>query len=283
MADKTVLVTGAGTGFGNEVALRLAERGLDVIAGVEIFPQVWQLEQQAEQRGVQLRPEKLDVTHPGDRRKAAQWDVDVLLNNAGVAEGGAVVDIPGANLRHQFEVNVIGPILLTQAIAKKMAARRSGKIVFMSSTSGLIIDPFGGAYAASKFALEALAETLFQELAEFNVEVATVNPGSFLTGFNDRMLDTWQSWEDDPATRFFDYTQLSFASKQHDPEPVYRTAVGVVTGEIDGYRNVVPESDIDDVRAQRAQVWDRKVSDGRGERLDAVQAAYDLEPETRAP
>ncbi|OBJ73823.1 SDR family oxidoreductase [Mycobacterium sp. 1274756.6] len=283
MADKTVLVTGAGTGFGNEVALRLAERGLDVIAGVEIYPQVWQLEQQAEQRGVQLRPEKLDVTHPGDRRKAAQWDVDVLVNNAGVAEGGAMVDIPAANLRHQFEVNVIGPVLLTQAIAKKMAARRSGKIVFMSSTSGMIIDPFGGAYAASKFAIEAIAETMHQELAEFNVEVATVNPGSFLTGFNDRMLDTWQSWEDDPATRLFDYSQLAFASKQHDPEPVYRTTVAVVTGESDKYRNVVPESDIDDVRQQRAAVWDRKVTDGRGERLETVQAAYDLEPETRAP
>lgn len=86
----TVLITGAGTGFGHEVSLRMAEKGFDVIAGVEITAQVFTLSQEAKKRGVSLRVEKLDVTCDGDRQKAADWDVDILLNNAGISEGGSV-------------------------------------------------------------------------------------------------------------------------------------------------------------------------------------------------
>ncbi|MGC5249140.1 SDR family oxidoreductase [Gordonia sp. DT219] len=280
MAETKVLVTGAGTGFGNEIAFRLAERGLDVIAGVEIYAQVWALEQEAARRGVTVRVEKLDVTDPGDRKKASGWDVDVLLNNAGVAEGGSMADIPGDNLRRQFEVNVVGPVLLTQGIAKKMAQRRSGKIIFMSSIAGLTADPFAGAYSASKHAIEAVAESLFQELAEYGIEVATINPGPFLTGFNDRMLETWKSWNDDPGARLFDYSEIAFPHEQYDPEPVYETAVRVVTGETDAYRNVVPTEIVDDLRGQVDAPWDRKSTDGRGQRSELVATAYKMQPET---
>ncbi len=85
-----------------------------------------------------------------DRRRAQEWDVDVLLNNAGISEGGSMVDIPEVNLRRQLEVNVIGPVMLTQGIAQKMVAKQKGKIVFMSSVAGLNVDPFSGAYSASK-------------------------------------------------------------------------------------------------------------------------------------
>jgi NAD(P)-dependent dehydrogenase (short-subunit alcohol dehydrogenase family) len=279
----TALITGAGTGFGRDTAFRLAERtDFDVIAGVEIYAQVWELEQEANRRGVNLRVEKLDVTDPGDRDKAAEWEVDVLLNNAGVSEGGAMADIPGANLRRQFEVNVIGPLLLTQGIAKRMVANRRGRIVFMSSIAGLITDPFGGAYAASKHAVEAVADAMRQELAEFGIEVATVNPGPYLTGFNDRLLDTWQSWDDDPQRRLFDYEQLAFPHEQYDPAPVADVAVGVLTGEIDTYRNVVPSEMVGGLREQLDSVWKRRTTDGVGERSPMVQKAYELSPETPA-
>src|SRR5262245_18390518 len=117
---KKVLITGAGTGFGHEAAMRLAEKGFDVIAGVEIWAQIQTVKRQAKARGVTLTVEKLDVTSDGDRRKALAGDVEILVNNAGVLEGGSVLDIPEANMRHQFEVNVIGPMLLTQGIAKQM-------------------------------------------------------------------------------------------------------------------------------------------------------------------
>ncbi|MCC3314888.1 SDR family oxidoreductase [Nocardia africana] len=279
----TALITGAGTGFGRDTAFRLAERtDFDVIAGVEIYAQVWELEQEAARRGVRLRVEKLDVTHPGDRDKAAGWEVDVLLNNAGVSEGGAMVDIPGANLRRQFEVNVIGPLLLTQGIAKRMVANRRGRIVFMSSIAGLITDPFGGAYAASKHAVEAVADAMRQELAEFGIEVATINPGPYLTGFNDRLLDTWQSWDDDPERRLFDYRRVAFPHEQFDPAPVADVAVGVLTGEIDTYRNVVPGEMVGGLREQLDSVWKRRAADGVGERSPMVDKAYELSPETPA-
>ena len=83
----TVLITGAGSGLNNGAAFELAKRGCDVIACVEIYPQVRSLELQAKERGVKLRIEKLDVTQEGDRRRAMQWDIDVLLNGAGIIEG----------------------------------------------------------------------------------------------------------------------------------------------------------------------------------------------------
>ncbi|MGI4985396.1 MAG: SDR family oxidoreductase [Janthinobacterium lividum] len=276
----TVLLTGAGTGFGNEVALRLAAQGLDVIAGVEIAAQVQAVKEQAKARGVKLRVEKLDVTHEGDRRKACAWDIDVLLNNAGISEGGSMVDIPAENLRRQFEVNVIGPALLTQGIAKKMVARKKGKIVFMSSVAGLTVDPFSGAYSASKHAVEAMAEALRKELQEFGIEVATVNPGPFLTGFNDRMFETWKTWEDDASTRLFDYERLAFPHEQYDSEPVFATTIGVITGEISTYRNVEPKEIIVQQREQLNAAWNLTVDQDLGKRFELVQKAYDIAPET---
>lgn len=110
---RKVLITGAGSGFGHEVAMRLAEKGYDVIAAVEIYSQVQTLKRQAAERGVSLQVEKLDVTNDGDRRKALTWNVEILVNNAGVGEGGSTVDIPAFNIRYEFEVNVTGPLLLT--------------------------------------------------------------------------------------------------------------------------------------------------------------------------
>jgi NAD(P)-dependent dehydrogenase (short-subunit alcohol dehydrogenase family) len=178
---KKVLITGAGTGFGQEVAMRLAEKGFDVVAAVEIYGQVQTLKRQAATRGADLQVVKLDVTDYGDRRKALDWGIEILVNNAGVGEGGATVDIPAANIRRQFEVNVTGPLLLTQGIAKQMAKRGEGRIVWVSSREGLNVNPFTGIYSASKHALEAIAESMKDELQEFGVEVATINPGPFLT------------------------------------------------------------------------------------------------------
>src|ERR1700751_3609383 len=140
--------------------MRMAEKGFDVIAAVEIWGQVQTLKRQAAARGVNLRVEKLDVTDAGDRKKALAWNVEILVNKAGVLEGGSVVDIPAANMRREFEVNVIGPLLLTQGIAKQMAGRRRGRIVWVSSREGLNVNPFTGIYSASKHAVEAIAETM---------------------------------------------------------------------------------------------------------------------------
>ncbi len=279
---KTVLITGAGTGFGNEAAMRLAEKGFEVIAAVQVYAQVEALERQARDRGVALRVEKLDVTDNGDRRKALRWNVEILVNNAGVLEGGSVLDIPGSNMRNEFEVNVVGPLLLTQGIAKQMVKRGKGRIVWVSSREGLNVNPFTGIYSASKHAIEAIAQTMSLELQEFGIEVATVNPGPFLTGFNDRGFDTWQSWEDDASARLFDYSKLAFPRAQFDPEPVYATLTAVAAGEVDSFRNLEPKSMIEETKKNIESAWTKKTRDGLGERPATIQKCYEMKPETLA-
>ena len=277
---KKVLITGAGSGFGHEVAMRLAEKGFDVIAAVQIWAQVQSLKQQAAERGVQLRVEKLDVTDEGDRRKALAWDIEILVNNAGAGEGGSTLDIPALNVRREFETNVIAPLLLTQGIAKQMVKRGEGRIVWVSSREGLNVNPFTGIYSASKHAVEAIAETMSLELQEFGVEVATVNPGPFLTGFNDRMFQTWQSWEDDPSQRLFDYSELAFPRAQFDPEAVYATMTAVAAGEVDTYRNLEPKAMIEETKSLQEVPWDKKIKDGLGTRPASLQNSYQMKPET---
>jgi NAD(P)-dependent dehydrogenase (short-subunit alcohol dehydrogenase family) len=277
---KKVLITGSGTGFGHEVAMRMAEKGFDVVAAVEIYAQVQTLKREAAARGVSLQVEKLDVTNDGDRRKALAWNVEILVNNAGVLEGGSVMDIPALNIRREFEVNVVGPLLLTQGIAKQMVKRGQGRIVWVSSREGLNVNPFTGIYSASKHAVEAIAETMSLELQEFGIEVATINPGPFLTGFNDRGFQTWQSWEDDASERLFDYSKLAFPRAQFDPEPVYATMTAVAAGEIDTYRNLEPKSMLAETKSNIEAPWNKKVKEGLGSRPASLQKSYEMKPET---
>ncbi len=191
-----------------------------------------------------------------------------------------MVDIPEYRLREQFEVNVFGTILLTQKFAKQFVERKSGKIIFISSVAGLTTDPFTGAYSASKHAIEAFAEALNKELHEYNVKIATVNPGPILTGFNDRMFETWKHWyPEDQANTVFNYSQLAFPHKQYDPEQVSDIIVKVVTEEQKTYRNLAPKEIEADAKKQMAEKWDRLIhTDAKRDPL--VEDAYTLEPET---
>lgn len=279
---QTVLITGAGTGFGKNIAFALAEKGNPVIATVEVMSQVSALEQEARERGVKMQIEKLDVTNPKDREKAWSWDIDVLVNNAAVKEGGSLVDIPEANLRHQFEANVFGPILLTKGFARKMVDRKHGRIVFVSSVSGITTNPLSGPYSGSKHTVEAFAMALSKELQEFNVEVSTINPGPYLTGFNDREFETWKNWEIDLDDTVFDYRKTAFPSEQFDPEEVTEPAIKVILGETDQYRNVIPEKMVSQLQETQSAVWDKKTIEGLGKRHESVQKSYDIEPGTPA-
>ena len=126
-------------------------------------------------------------------------------------------------------------------------------------------------YAASKHAVEAIAESMKDELQEFGVEVATMNPGPFLTGFNDRIFNTWESWEDDPQQRLFDYSKLAFPRAQFNPEPVYATLTALAAGEIDSYRNLEPTSMIEETKSLIEAPWDKKTTDGLGTRNQGIQ------------
>jgi len=276
----TIMITGAGSGLNKGAAIELARRGQDVIACVENYAQHRALEVEARDLGLKLRIEKLDVTHEGDRKRALIWNVDVLVNGAGIIEGGALIDIPAENVERQFAVNVFGPLQLTQGIARHMVARRDGRIIFLSSVVGILFGPFVGAYAASKHAIEAIATTMAMELQEFGVRVATINPGPYLTGFNDAGFLAPLVWSDDPNESDFDYGKLAFPFEQIEPETVFGAIADVIEGKSDLFRNVVGPELSDGVRLASTDIWDRKIDEGLGTRSALVQQAYELRPET---
>ena len=114
--------------------------------------------------------------------------VDVLVNNAGRGHEGTVEEAALADLRAQFEVNVIGPLALIQAVLPSMRARRRGRIINITSMGGMLTVPGLGFYHASKYAMEGLSETLSKEVEGFGIRVTAVAPGSFRTGWAQRSV-----------------------------------------------------------------------------------------------
>jgi NAD(P)-dependent dehydrogenase (short-subunit alcohol dehydrogenase family) len=181
MERGTVVVTGASTGIGHAAALHLNELGFDVIAGVRKDEDAKRLEGQG------LRPVKLDVT---DEKSIASARKEIeeasggrlagLVNNAGVAISAPLELIPVDKLRQQIEVNLIGQVAVTQALLPLLRAAR-GRIVNVSSIGGKVALPMLGPYAASKFALEAVSDSLRRELRHLGVDVVVVEPGGIKT------------------------------------------------------------------------------------------------------
>ena len=134
--SKTILVTGAASGFGRGVAWGLARNGHKVIAGCQIWPQVCELRNAAKVDDVELHVIKLDVLNEIDRAKALGFEIDVLFNNAGIMESGPIVEIPMSVFRSVFETNVFAALELAQGFARVMVKRGSGRIVWTSSVAG---------------------------------------------------------------------------------------------------------------------------------------------------
>ncbi|MEU8900861.1 SDR family oxidoreductase [Nocardia sp. NPDC048505] len=172
---RAVLVTGAGRGIGAAVALRLAERGWRVYAGVR---KIADGEALAE-RHAGIVPVVLDITDAGQIAALDEIlpeELDAIVNNAGIVVDGPVETLTVPALREQFEVNVFGTLAVTQAVLPRLR-KSKGRIVFLSSLSGRISTPGTGAYNSSKFALEGLADALRIELRPWRIPVSLVEPG----------------------------------------------------------------------------------------------------------
>jgi NAD(P)-dependent dehydrogenase (short-subunit alcohol dehydrogenase family) len=180
-----VVVTGASSGIGRATALLLDERGYRVFAGVRKEADAKALAQGGSDR---LVPVTLDVTDEAQIEAARQQIADVvgddglagLVNNAGVVVSGPVEFMPLDELRNALEVNLIGQVAVTQAFIP-LIRRRGGTIVFIASIGGRVATPFTSAYNTSKFAIEALGESLRHELRPWGIEVVVVEPGSIDT------------------------------------------------------------------------------------------------------
>jgi NAD(P)-dependent dehydrogenase (short-subunit alcohol dehydrogenase family) len=184
-----VLVTGASKGIGEACALRLARAGYRVFAGVRAAADGERL------RAAGLTPVPLDITDPGQVEAAARFvaaetgahGLAGLVNNAGIAVAGPLEFLPVSALRHQLEINVIGQVAVTQAVLPALRRAR-GRIVFIGSVSGRSALPFTGAYAASKYALEAITDALRIELMPWGLHVSIVEPGVIATPIWDTSL-----------------------------------------------------------------------------------------------
>jgi NAD(P)-dependent dehydrogenase (short-subunit alcohol dehydrogenase family) len=191
------LITGASTGIGRATALRLARSGWTVLAGVRDTGAGQLL---AEEPGVadRLIPLALDVTNPEQVAQAAarvqelsardgapSAGLDALVNNAGIGVGGPLELVAPEDMSRQFEVNVLAQVAVTQAMLPALRRAR-GRIVFVSSIGGRVAMAFTAPYAASKHAVEAIADALRVELSSSHVQVALIEPGSVATPIWDK-------------------------------------------------------------------------------------------------
>lgn len=221
-----ILITGSNSGFGKLAALSLARLGHDVIATMRTPAKGDDLRATAETENLPVEIRRLDVSDPasvvdgiGDPSA-----IDVVVNNAGFEAWGALELVDDELWTRQLDTNVLGPMRVIRAVLPAWRTRGSGTIVNVSSIAGVVGSPFGGAYSASKHALEGLSEALQFETSGFGIRVRLVEPGSFDTGFHDNIV-TVDGWEDsdyfDRAERFRESRgALSGDGPRPDPQDV---------------------------------------------------------------
>ena len=179
--DKVALVTGASAGIGEATTRALLSEGYKVFAGAR------RLERMSALAALGAKLLHLDLTDDAsivaavETIKADAGRLDVLVNNAGYGSYGALEDVPLAEARRQFDVNVFGLARLSQLTLPTMRAQKSGKIVNISSIGGKIWEPLGGWYHATKFAVEGLSDCLRVEVERFGIDVIIVEPGAIRT------------------------------------------------------------------------------------------------------
>jgi NAD(P)-dependent dehydrogenase (short-subunit alcohol dehydrogenase family) len=199
--NELVVVTGASTGIGAATARELAHKGFHVLAGVrrEVDADAlrgWRIEG--------IEPHILDITVESDvaaitdrvARDPQRRSLRALVNNAGIAVNSPVETLPIAQWRRQFEVNVFGHIAIIQALLPALLIS-SGTVVNISSVGGKVVLPTYGAYAGSKFALEAASDALRREVAQLGIKVVVIEPGAVKTEMAERGITTAQGLQAD--------------------------------------------------------------------------------------
>ncbi|AKS05141.1 SDR family NAD(P)-dependent oxidoreductase [Pseudomonas trivialis] len=184
--SSVILITGCSSGIGFALAKAFHKEGHIVYATARGLDSLNSLASSG------IRVLALDVVDPVSIAAAAETvskqcgRLDVLVNNAGYGQGGAVIDLPPEALRDQFETNVIAPVQVIRAFIPLMLSQQKGRIVNIGSVSGVVTTPFAGAYCASKAALHALSEALRMELAPFGIKVITLQPGKVASNVRER-------------------------------------------------------------------------------------------------
>ena len=200
---RTWFITGCSSGFGRLLVEHVAAAGHRVVATARKVESIQDLDDRFEN----VIACKLDVTAPEEIQAAVDvatqkfGKIDVLVNNAGFGLMGTVEEISDAEAKYQFETNVFGVLNVLRAVLPSMRANKSGHILNISSIAGLTSNRGFGMYCATKHALEALSESLSQEVEPFGINVTIVEPGGFRTDFAGRSIK-------EAATVLPDYTEM---------------------------------------------------------------------------
>jgi NAD(P)-dependent dehydrogenase (short-subunit alcohol dehydrogenase family) len=216
-----VLITGCSSGIGHETARHLAANGWTVYATAR------RVESIVELAGAGCRTLALDVTDEDSMRAAveevetAEGRVGALVNNAGYSQSGAVETLPMDRIRAQFETNVFGLVRMCQLVLPGMRAAGTGRIVNVSSMGGKLVFPGGGAYHATKFAVEAFSDALRWEVKGFGIDVVVIEPGLIKTRFGETAAGSLAGDGTDGPSGNAD-----------DPYAHFNAAVGTATREI---------------------------------------------------
>ena len=191
LSEQVVLITGASVGIGAALAELLAARfmGIRLVLAARSVEKLETVATFCRKAGafVLVVPTDLEnieqIEALANKAIANFGRVDILVNNAGYGQMGPVELIPYSAIQRQFQINVLGPVALIRALVPIMRDRGGGRIINISSLGGRMAFPFGGLYSASKFALEALSDTLRMELEPFNIKVSVIEPGPVSTNF----------------------------------------------------------------------------------------------------
>lgn len=230
---QTVVITGVSTGIGHAATRTLVERGFRVFGSVRRREDGDRLQGEF---GEAFAPLFFDVSDEAAIAEAAACVRDALggetlaglVNNAGIAVSGPLLELPVADYRRQLEINLVGPFLVTQAFAPLLGADPAlrgapGRIVNISSVAGLRAMPFLGPYAASKFGLEGYSEALRRELMLFGIDVVVIGPGPVKTAIWDKAeaVDVAQ-YAGSPYAAILERFQRAFIAQGRDGYPAER-------------------------------------------------------------
>ncbi len=235
---RAVVITGTSTGIGEACALQLDKLGWRVFAGVRKLQDGENLKKKA---SANLTPVIIDVTDEASIASAAetvatavgQEGLQGLVNNAGIAVAGPLEFLPIAELRKQLDINVTGLLAVTQAFLP-LLRKGNGRIVNIGSVSGLMASPMVGPYSASKFALEALTDSLRMELSPWKISVSIIEPSEIATPIWDKGLVAAQDLEKEMSAQAHEYYDpmigavkrvVKGASKNGAPTELVSTAV----------------------------------------------------------
>ena len=240
-----ILITGSNSGFGRLAALSLARAGHDIVATMRTVAKGDDLRAAAEAEGLSIEIRRLDVCDPASVAEGIGDPdaLDVVVNNAGFEVAGALELVDDESWTRQLDTNVLGPMRIVRTVLPAWRARGHGTIVNVSSIAGVVGTPFGGAYSASKHAIEGLSETLHFETAGFGIRIRLVEPGRFDTGFHGNIVPV-DGWEDseyfDRAARFRESQGvLSGDGPAPDPQDVADAIVRAALDPDAPFRNFV--------------------------------------------